>query len=134
MMYGVAASFTALLCMMYPIQPLAKTNFDFRMIVILVTTLYIGKTAGLLCTFTVVIARFIIGGPFAYAGATVSVFAYVVGILFRSSFLTSKEKCYMAYDRFHFISFYISQRLYTPFRRFLGDFMSFTSPFLSPCF
>ncbi|AKS37851.1 sporulation kinase [Anoxybacillus gonensis] len=92
MMYGVVASFTAVLCMMYPIQPLAKTNFDFRMIVILVTTLYIGKTAGLLCTLTVVIGRFMIGGPFAYAGVTVSVFAYVVGMLFRSSFFNVKRK------------------------------------------
>lgn len=57
--YGIVSSATALLCMMYPIQPLAGTNFDFRMLVILVTTLYIGKTAGLLCTVTVVVGRFI---------------------------------------------------------------------------
>ncbi|MBW7651048.1 ATP-binding protein [Anoxybacillus sp. ST4] len=90
--YGIVSSATALLCMMYPIQPLAGTNFDFRMLVILVTTLYIGKTAGLLCTVTVVVGRLIIGGPFAYPGITVSVFAYIVGVLFRSSFFNVKRK------------------------------------------
>ena len=90
--YGIVSSATALLCMMYPIQPLAKTNFDFRMLVILVTTLYIGKTAGLLCTVTVVVGRFMIGGPFVYPGITVSVFAYIVGVLFRSSFFNVKRK------------------------------------------
>ncbi|MGG6432255.1 ATP-binding protein [Anoxybacillus sp. D401a] len=135
-MYGVVASFTALLCMMYPIQPLAKTNFDFRMIVILVTTLYIGKMAGLLCTFTVVIARFIIGGPFAYAGATVSVFAYVVGILFRSSFFNVKRK--MLYGMmivFIYLILYVATIIYAvpplPWRFYVVYFSFFIAMFLA---
>ncbi|MBB6177986.1 two-component system sporulation sensor kinase B [Anoxybacillus tengchongensis] len=134
--YGIVSSFTAILCMMYPIQPLAKTNFDFRMIVILVTTLYIGKTAGLLCTFTVVIVRLIIGGPFAYVGSAVSVFAYIVGMMFRTSFFNVKRKIlYGLMIVFIYLILYVATIIYAvpplPWRFYVVYFSFFIAMFVA---
>ncbi|NLP53157.1 ATP-binding protein [Bacillus sp. RO1] len=89
---GLFSAFSATLCMLYPIETLEDTNFDFRMIPILIVTLYGGWYPGLLCTAIVVMLRYLIGGEYVYIGIAVSILAFGVGILFRSGFLGSKNK------------------------------------------
>jgi two-component system, sporulation sensor kinase B len=92
MVYGFFSSFAAVLCMFYPIETLGETNFDFRMIVILLVTLYVGGIAGALCTAIVSVVRLLIGGPFAWIGVLVSVAPYMIAILFRPFYKKAKNK------------------------------------------
>lgn len=89
---GLFSAFSAKLCMLYPIETLEDTNFDFRMIPILLVTLYGGWYPGLLCTAIVVIIRYSIGGEYVYVGIAVSIMAWGIGLLFRSVFLKSSNK------------------------------------------
>lgn len=90
--FGLFSAFSAKLCMLYPIETLGDTNFDFRMIPILLVTLYVGWYPGLLCTVIVVIIRYFIGGEYVYVGIAVSILALGIGLLFRSGFLKSTNK------------------------------------------
>lgn len=90
--FGLFSSFSAMLCMLYPIETLEDTHFDFRMIPILIVTLYGGWYPGVLCASIVVSLRFFIGGEYVYVGIAVSVLALVVGLLLRSVFLRSANK------------------------------------------
>ncbi|UAL48859.1 ATP-binding protein [Sutcliffiella horikoshii] len=89
---GLFSAFSAKLCMLYPIETLEDTNFDFRMIPILIVTLYGGWYPGLLCTAIVVMLRYLIGGEYVYVGIAVSILALGIGVLFRSGFLRSANK------------------------------------------
>ncbi|WP_404449607.1 ATP-binding protein [Sutcliffiella horikoshii] len=89
---GLFSAFSATLCMLYPIETLEDTNFDFRMIPILIVTLYGGWYPGLLCTAIVVMLRYFIGGEYVYVGIAVSILAFGIGVLFRSWFLKSSNK------------------------------------------
>lgn len=89
---GLFSAFSAKLCMLYPIETLEDTNFDFRMIPILIVTLYGGWYPGLLCTAIVVMLRYFIGGEYVYVGIAVSILALGIGVLFRSGFLKSSNK------------------------------------------
>lgn len=90
--FGLFSAFSAKLCMLYPIETLEDTNFDFRMIPILVVTLYGGWYPGLICTVIVVIIRYTIGGEYVYVGIAVSILALGIGLLFRTVFLKSTKK------------------------------------------
>lgn len=90
--YGLVSAFAAALCMFYPIETLGETNFDFRMIVILLVTLYVGWIAGGICTAMVVIVRLLIGGSFAWIGVLVSLVAFAVALLFRPVYIKAQHK------------------------------------------
>ncbi|ANB61402.1 ATP-binding protein [Anoxybacteroides amylolyticum] len=90
--YGLIAAFAAVLCMFYPIETLDETHFDFRMIVILIVTLYVGWIAGGICTFTVVGVRLLMGGSFASIGILVSLVAFAIALLFRPVYFKSRNK------------------------------------------
>lgn len=90
--YGLIASFGALLCMLYPIETLGKTHFDLRMIAILIATIYAGLLSGSIVLGCVIIFRYLIGGPYVMVGITVSVLAFVIGILFRRMLLNTQYK------------------------------------------
>ncbi|WP_044337240.1 ATP-binding protein [Rossellomorea aquimaris] len=90
--YGLIASFGALLCMLYPIETLGETHFDLRMIAILIATIYAGLLSGSIVLGCVIIFRHLIGGPYVMVGITVSVLAFVIGILFRKMLLKTQYK------------------------------------------
>ncbi|WP_059350486.1 ATP-binding protein [Bacillus coahuilensis] len=85
--YSVLFAFTGILCMYTPIKTLGETNFDFRMILILISTLYLGSFGGLITTIIISIGRFIIGGKFVLIGIIVNLIAFLIGIVFRKSFI-----------------------------------------------
>lgn len=91
-LYGIISAFGALLCMLYPIETLGETNFDLRMVLILVTTIYGGLLVGFICTLPVIIFRFFIGGEFMVIGILISLFAFMVAALFRNSFFQAKNR------------------------------------------
>jgi two-component system, sporulation sensor kinase B len=91
--YGILGAFAGLLCMMYPIEVLGETNFDLRMIVIIVITLYGGIIPGAISTFIIILGRvFVVGGIFTSIGVLVSIVAFVIAMFFRSSFIKSTNK------------------------------------------
>lgn len=90
--YGLIGAFAALLCMSYPIETLGDTNFDFRMVVIMIVTLYVGFLSGFVVLLPVLFTRFIIGGEFAFIGALVSLCAYLVSGFFRKSFIATRRR------------------------------------------
>ncbi|WP_338036905.1 ATP-binding protein [Metabacillus litoralis] len=85
-LYGIISAFGATLCMAYPIETLGETNFDLRMIAILVVTLYAGWVPGLITVIIVSIIRIIIGGTFLHIGVLVSVTAFIIALIFRRRF------------------------------------------------
>jgi two-component system sporulation sensor kinase B len=92
-MYGLIGSFAGFLCMIYPIETLGETNFDLRMIVILVVTLYGGFIAGGISTLAIILLRvFLIGGSFVSIGVLVCVIAFVIAVVFRKSYLRSHKR------------------------------------------
>ncbi|MFZ3589475.1 ATP-binding protein [Bacillus sp. DJP31] len=93
LIYGLISSFAGILCMMYPIETLGETNFDLRMIMILMATLYGGLIPGLICTLSIILIRgFFIGGSYTYIGILVCVLAFVIAYLFRNFFLRSDRR------------------------------------------
>ncbi|MDP4171352.1 MAG: LytS/YhcK type 5TM receptor domain-containing protein, partial [Bacillota bacterium] len=90
--YGMIGALGALFCMFYPIETLGDTHFDFRTMAILILTLYGGWLPGFIVLVAVLVARFILGGHFLYVGITVSLFAFVIPLLFRRIFLKSPYK------------------------------------------
>jgi two-component system, sporulation sensor kinase B len=90
--YALVGTLAAVLCMFYPIEVLGDTNFDFRMVILLVLTLYRGKWVGLFCFFIVTIMRIIIGGEFVVPGVVINIIAYLLGIGFRKPFLEARQK------------------------------------------
>ncbi|MFD1735600.1 ATP-binding protein [Bacillus salitolerans] len=95
--YGLLSAFAGLLCMSYPVEVLGETNFDFRMIMILVITLYGGFLPGLICTVIILIGRiFLVGGNFASVGVIVCILAFIISMLFRSTYIRATNKLLFA--------------------------------------
>lgn len=90
--YGLISAFAGTLCMFYPIESLGETNFDFRMIAIIISTLYGGFLPGLICLVFVVLVRSIIGGHYVLIGIIVSVIPFIVTLLLRRYFHRSINK------------------------------------------
>ncbi|SFA86174.1 MULTISPECIES: ATP-binding protein [unclassified Bacillus (in: firmicutes)] len=90
--YGLIGMMVALFCMFYPIETLGETHFDFRMIVIMILTLYGGWLPGIMVLAVVSIYRYFIGGDFQEVGILVSILAFIIAFLFRGLFLKSKIK------------------------------------------
>ncbi|WP_235848451.1 ATP-binding protein [Litchfieldia alkalitelluris] len=89
--YGLIGALAAILCMLFPITGLEQTHFDLRMIIILVVTLYSGLVSGSICLVLVVIVRLIIGGNFALIGVLVSLVAFLVALIFRKWYLSTRS-------------------------------------------
>lgn len=94
--YGIIAAFTAVLCMFYPIETLRDTNFDFRMLVIMIVTMYVGLLAGVICTIPVILFRMIIGGEYAFIGILISLSALFIAAIFRKKFIHSNKRIFNA--------------------------------------
>ncbi|WP_335872016.1 ATP-binding protein [Bacillus sp. 2205SS5-2] len=90
--YGISFGFTAILCMVNPIESLGETNFDLRMVLIIVSTLYFGWAVGAITTIVVSIGRYLIGGEFFLVGIMINLIAFFLAILFRKSFMKSEKK------------------------------------------
>ncbi|MCM3408815.1 ATP-binding protein [Metabacillus litoralis] len=134
--YGFLGAFGALLCMAYPIETLGETNFDLRMIAIMVVTLYAGWIPGSIIVTIVSIARFIIGGSFLHIGIIVSIGAFVISLLFRKQYLNATNRFVSAsyisiiYFLFYIIVIYINidfldaKFYYIYFLAFYGTYMA----------
>jgi two-component system sporulation sensor kinase B len=106
-MYGLIGSFAGFLCMIYPIETLGETNFDLRMIIILVVTLYGGLIAGGISTLAIILLRvFLIGGSFVSIGVLVCIIAFVIAVVFRKSFLRSGKR--VLYSFFILLAYLLS--------------------------
>jgi two-component system, sporulation sensor kinase B len=90
--YGLLGSLGGLFCMFYPIETLGETHFDFRMIAILIITLYGGWLSGFIVLVTVTFFRYIIGGDFLLIGITVTLAAFLTALVFRKRFLKSTPR------------------------------------------
>jgi two-component system sporulation sensor kinase B len=121
LIYGCIGSFASFLCMIYPIETLGATNFDLRMLVIMITTLYGGLIPGVICTsFSLLFRLLVIGGSFVFIGLLVTVLAFVVAIIFRRAFLKSEHK--LLYSSLVLISYMVP---YITIIYFTIDFLSF---------
>ncbi|MBM7659576.1 two-component system sporulation sensor kinase B [Bacillus mesophilus] len=119
--YGIIGSFASFLCMIYPIETLGETNFDLRMLVIIITTLYGGLIPGVICTsFSILFRLFVIGGSFATVGLLVTVLAFVVAIIFRRAFFKSEHK--LLFSSLILVSYMVP---YITIIYFTIDFLSF---------
>lgn len=90
--YGLISAFAGILCMFYPIESLGETNFDFRMIPIMISTLYGGFLPGFICLMLVVIVRVVIGGPYTIIGIIVTVLPFIAALLLRKFYHRSIKK------------------------------------------
>jgi two-component system, sporulation sensor kinase B len=90
--YGLLGALGGLVCMFYPIETLGGTRFDFRMIAILIITLYGGWLSGAIVLGSVTVFRYLIGGDFLYIGIAVSIVAFLTAIIFRKKFLKSESR------------------------------------------
>ncbi|MCP1158685.1 ATP-binding protein [Bacillus infantis] len=90
--YGLIGSLGAVFCMLYPIETLGDTHFDFRMIAILIISLYAGPIPGLIVVLVVSLIRMAIGGPFMITGVVVSLLAMLVGLAFRKKYIETSYK------------------------------------------
>ena len=134
--FGLIGAFAAILCMIYPIETLLDTNFDMRMVAVMIVTIYGGIYAGFLTTVIVVVFRFLIGGEFILEGITVTVIAFLITALLRSRFNRSNKK--VIFGLFILLIYYpiyiviISERV--PFLNldfYFVYFSTFTSTFLA---
>ncbi|MGD6817575.1 ATP-binding protein [Metabacillus sp. 113a] len=90
--FGLISGFGAMLCMLYPIEDLGETFFDFRMIAILIVTLYSGWLAGGIGLLLVCSIRYGFGGEFMQVGLIINTGAYAAGIIFRKIFLKAQVR------------------------------------------
>ncbi|MBS2968637.1 two-component sensor histidine kinase [Metabacillus sp. KIGAM252] len=90
--YGLVSGFGAMLCMLYPIEDLGETFFDFRMIAILIVTLYSGWLAGGIALLFACAVRYGFGGEFVFVGILINAAAYAAGLLFRKIYMKSKVR------------------------------------------
>ncbi|WP_078409974.1 ATP-binding protein [Priestia abyssalis] len=94
--YSLMGTFAALLCMVYPIEVLKDTHFDFRMVIILILTLYCGVFAGVFCTVSVSITRYFIGGDFVVIGVVINLIALICSVLLRRGFVQSNNRVHFS--------------------------------------
>jgi two-component system, sporulation sensor kinase B len=90
--YGLIGSLGAVFCMLYPIETLGDTHFDFRMIAILIISLYAGPIPGFIVVLVVSLIRMAIGGPFMLTGIVVSLLALLTGLVFRKKYIETSYK------------------------------------------
>ncbi|OZM56306.1 hypothetical protein CIB95_12895 [Lottiidibacillus patelloidae] len=85
--YAFLGSFGGILCLFFPIEVLGNTNFDFRMVFIIVVTLYSGVLSGFITFSIISIARVVlVGGEFALIGVIVNAIALLSALLFRKAY------------------------------------------------
>ncbi|AZB42611.1 two-component sensor histidine kinase [Bacillus sp. FJAT-42376] len=90
--YGLVSGFGAMLCMLYPIEDLGETYFDFRMIAILIVTLYSGWLAGGISLLFASVVRYGFGGEYVLIGMLINAAPYFIGLTFRNIYLKSKVR------------------------------------------
>ncbi|MFC4320384.1 ATP-binding protein [Litchfieldia salsa] len=112
LIYGVISAFAATLCMLFPIEGIGETHFDLRMIIIFIVTLYGGVKAGGICTITVIVVRFFIGGTMAPVGIFVSFLAYVIAVLLRQWYIPARKFAKAVTIILIYFSFYFVTLLY----------------------
>jgi len=104
LMFAIIGSIAALLCMLYPIEVLWDTNFDLRMIIIILLTLYRGKWVGFFCFLVVSIGRYFVGGQFVFPGILINLIAFLAGLIFRKKFLQASNKVKVLFAIFLFFT------------------------------
>jgi two-component system, sporulation sensor kinase B len=131
--YGLLGALGGLVCMFYPIETLGETHFDFRMIAILIITLYGGWLSGSIVLGSVTIFRYLIGGDFLQIGITVTIVAFLTAIVFRNPFLNSTHRIIVgALVAICYYMIYFSIIYFTvPFLNIHFYFIYFISSFLT---
>ncbi len=90
--FGVLSSIAALLCMAYPIEVLRSTVFDLRTVPLLIVTLYAGIIPGGICALFIIMARWSIGGEYAWVGVLITVVALLTSLSYSKMFKDSHKK------------------------------------------
>jgi two-component system, sporulation sensor kinase B len=90
--YGLLGALGGIVCMFYPVETLGETHFDFRMIAILIITIYGGWLSGSIVLVSVTVFRYLIGGDFLHIGITVTIVAFLTAIVFRKQFLKTTHR------------------------------------------
>ncbi|MDQ0245578.1 two-component system sporulation sensor kinase B [Bacillus fengqiuensis] len=118
--YSLMGTFAALLCMVYPIEVLKDTHFDFRMIIILVLTFYCGIAAGVFCTASVSLARYFIGGEYVLIGLAINITALICGIFLKRGFQQSNRRIHFSFLVFgvYLLSSVVLLETFIPFLNF----------------
>ncbi len=91
-LYGAISSLMALLCMLFPLEKFGDTVFDLRVVPLILVTLYGGVIPGIICTVVISIARFWMGGEFAYIGVSLAVIAFFLSWGYRDLFQKANRK------------------------------------------
>lgn len=135
-MFGLIGAFSAILCMIYPIETLLDTNFDMRMVAVMIVTLYGGIYSGTITTIIVIGFRFLIGGEFIFEGVLVTVIAFIIATILKNRFSRSKNKVlFGSVILLIYFPIYISIiSLRVPFLNldfYIVYFVTFTSTFLA---
>lgn len=120
MIYAFIGSIAAILCMLYPIEVLSDTNFDLRMVIIVVITLYRGVGVGVFTFIAVSLTRYAIGGQFVIPGIIINFIALLGGILFQKHFKRARSKLKIVLFVFSFFAVMtiITLEIFVPFLGF----------------
>lgn len=131
--YGLLGSLGGLFCMFYPIETLGETHFDFRMIAILIITLYGGWLSGSIVLGSLTVFRYIIGGDFLLIGIAVTFAAFLTAIVFRKWFLKSTPRIVVGalVAIIYFILYFSIIYFTVPFLNFHFYFIYFGTSFLT---
>jgi two-component system, sporulation sensor kinase B len=131
--YGLLGALGGLVCMFYPIETLGETHFDFRMIAILIITLYGGWLSGSIVLVCVTVFRYLIGGDFLHIGIIVTIVAFLTAIVFRKKFLNPTHRIVVgALVAICYFMIYFSIIYFTvPFLNIHFYFIYFISSFLT---
>ncbi|MFC0270694.1 ATP-binding protein [Metabacillus herbersteinensis] len=136
MFFALIGSFGALLCMSYPIETLGDTNFDLRMISILIVTLYAGWLPGALVVMIVSLVRASLGGEFLHIGVIVTVAPYVIAVCFRPYFIKGNLKLLkgtivvLTYFLFYIFILYTNIN-FLPFNFYVVYFLAFYCTYIA---
>lgn len=93
--FGVLGGIVACVAMLYPIETLGGTRWDFRFIVILIITLYNGPLAGAVTTLIVITFRSLLGGEFVCSATLLALASYIGAVPFHSLFSKGKNRMYL---------------------------------------
>ncbi|QPC46568.1 ATP-binding protein [Mangrovibacillus cuniculi] len=111
LVYSLGFSFTGVLCMLYPIESLGETNFDLRMVLILVGAIYFGLIPSFIIFLIISIGRIIIGGEFVFLGLLINFTAFVVPHMFKRFFNPFEKQFLIRCIAFYFVYFIITNIL-----------------------
>lgn len=111
LVYILGFSFTGVLCMLYPIESLGDTNFDLRMVLILVGAIYFGFVPSFIIFSIISIGRIIIGGEFVLLGLLINVTAFLVPHLLKYNFNPFKKQFLTRCIGFYSVYFIITNIL-----------------------